>query len=152
MGRLPARERGSDRRSDLPLGFRLVGERRLVEARLHSRRAVRQHRRDELGGEPVRRDPQRLRLVGERRVDRLRSRRWRVSIDPATGRLSGYAWSESLGRISFRGAGAVESGVGEQTGDPATSMAIPAMSGAGPTAPIAALGAAGIWLVRARAA
>ena len=74
-----------------------------------------------------------------------------VTVDGATGRLGGYAWSESLGWISFRGGtGATAYGVGADAQDPAQN--VPALSGAGLAALAAALGAAGLWLVRARLA
>ena len=71
----------------------------------------------------------------------------------ATGQLSGYAWSETLGWVSFRGGtGSAAYGVGANAQDPAEATAIPALSGAGLMALIVALAAAGLWLVRARGA
>lgn len=76
-----------------------------------------------------------------------------VTLDAATGQLSGYAWSETLGWISFRGGtGAPAYGVGENGPDPVGNINIPTLSGTGLMALIAALGAAGIWLMRTRGA
>lgn len=76
-----------------------------------------------------------------------------VTVNSATGQLSGYAWSETLGWTSFRGgAGAAAYGVAENGEDLGPGQAIPATSDLGLMALIGALGAAGIWLMRARGA
>ena len=75
----------------------------------------------------------------------------RITLTHFARASSGYAWSESLGWVSFRGgSGATAYGVGENGPDPVGN--VPALSGAGLAAMAVALGAAGLWLVRARLA
>ena len=70
-----------------------------------------------------------------------------MTVNAGTGQMSGYAWSESLGWVSFRGGtGAAAYGVAEYPEEQIT--AIPTLSGMGLMALIVALGAGGLWVMR----